>query len=137
MMDVFSDQSEFIYENIVTKAYSKNCTAVINAAAIAAMYCGVHKDIILKFYDVFCKADISGCEGFNIRAALNWRRQIDAMKAKHVQIDKTKMFLATQNAIWHFANNTSVSTIKVPAAPRYDVRDQIIRALGITGEAAA
>ena len=137
LYDMFEEQAVFLYENIVTRKYANNCTAAVFAASIAALYCGVHKDVIKKFFDVYSSADISGCDDLNVQAALNWRHQVDSMKARHASIDKTKMYLSVQNAIWNFANNTNVSTIKTPAKPRYDVRIQISNALGITEDEAA
>ena len=129
LFNAFQTQATYVFENIITKACGKGCQSPAFAAGVAAMYCGVDKDTVRKFFEVFTKADIAGCDGLNVRAVLNWRQQIDSMKAKRIHLDREKMYLGTQNAIYHFANNTSTTSIRVPATPRYDVRSKIMEAL--------
>ena len=94
------------------------------SAALAAMHCGVDHEAIEKFFKVFHKSDIHDCEGYNVQAALNWRRQIDDAKLQGMAMHNRKLYLGTQNAIWHFANNTSASRVTGEVRrPRYDVAD--------------
>ena len=48
---------------------------------------------------------------------------------KHVTIDKKKLYLGTQNAIWHFANKSDVTRIIAPNVPRFDMKEKIEAAL--------
>ena len=98
----------------------------IVSAAVAAMHCGVDHDVIEKFFKVFNKSDIHNCEGHNAQIVLNWRRQIDDAKLQGTPMNNRKVYLGTQNAIWHFANNTDTSRIAGDLKhPRYDVVDTI------------
>lgn len=119
-----------VYKSVITKAGSKARAPMISAA-IAAVDCGVDIDVVSKFFYIFFKDDISGCDNFNVGAALNWRRQIDKSKVNKVTIGARKLYLGTQNAIYHFANNTGVQKIVSPAECRYNVGDKVIHALGI------
>ena len=101
------------------------------SAAIAAMHCGVDQEIIEKFFKVFHKSDIHGCEGYNAQIVLNWRRQIDNAKLQGMAMNARKIYLGTQAAIYHFANNTEVTRVVVPNAPRYDVTGILSELLGI------
>lgn len=126
---VFRQQADYIYENVITKACGKGVGSTVLAAAIAAMYCGVEAEYIRQFFEVYTRADIAGCDGLNIQAPLYWRRQVDSSKAKHVSISRAKMYLGVQNAIYHFVNNSGVYTVRVPATPRYDVKNRIAEIL--------
>ena len=120
-----------VYEQIVSKAVGKGSRAPIVAAAIAAAKCGADTNALTRFFEVFNKDDISGCENFNCQAALNWRRQIDNARAKHVGMSRKKLYLGTQNAIYHFLKCDNVGIITVPDAPRYDVNAFIKHAFDI------
>lgn len=93
------------------------------SAAVAAMYHGVPADAIDKFFQVFRRADITECVGFNVNAALDWRRQIDDAKYHGSRMPGDKVFLGTQNAIYNFVNNTDVKRVTIPKTARYDVTD--------------
>lgn len=98
----------------------------IISAAVAAMHCGVSHDAIEKFFKVFNRSDIHNCEGYNAQIVLNWRRQIDDAKLQGTPMNSRKVYLGTQNAIWHFANNTNASRVSGDLRhPRYDVVDVI------------
>lgn len=114
-----------------TKHSFQQNTAPVTAAAISAVACGVDPEAIARFFGVFNKGDCTGCEGMNVSAPMNWRHVIDTAKARHVRIDQKKMYLGTQNAIWHFVNNTDAKKILVPNTPRYDISKRIAAALEI------
>lgn len=96
------------------------------SAALAAMHCGVDHDAIEKFFNVFNKSDIHNCENYNAQVVLNWRRQVDDAKLQGMAMSKRKLYLGTQNAIWHFVNNTGSTRIVGDLRhPRYDVTDII------------
>lgn len=120
MADVFKDEIESIHENVLNRSYARKNRAPVIAAAIAAMKCGVDIDSIQKFFAVFNKDDISGCYDYNCQAVLNWKRQIDEMRAQRIYVDSRKLYYGTQNAIWHFVNNTDAQRVLVPKTPRYD-----------------
>lgn len=120
-----------IFDNIVSRLGSCGRAQML-AAAIAAAECGVDIDSITKFFNIFYKDDVGGCFDYNIQAALNWKRQIDDAKIHKVQIDRKKLYLGTQNAIYHFVNNTGVSRIVAPAEPRYDIREKTEHALCVS-----
>lgn len=101
------------------------------SAAIAAMYCGVAPEVIEKFFNVFHKSDIHGCEGHNAQIVLNWRRQMDDAKLRGMPMNSRKVYLGTQSAIYHFANNTDATRAVVPNSPRYDVSEVLRELLDI------
>ena len=123
-----------VYDIISRSTAYRRMTAPMIAAIIAAIHKGVPATQAEKFCGVLCKADISGCENYNCQAPLNWQRQIDSAKARHIIIDREKMFLCTENAIWHFVNNTSATRIYAPDAPRYDVADELKTVIGTCNE---
>lgn len=122
-------QIELVYETGIKKSKGLRQSQVF-AAAVAALYCGVDAVSIARFFNVFYDADIVGCENNNIRAVLNWRRQLDDARARRMNIDRRKIYLGTQNAIYNFVNNTEVKTTVVPANPRYDVRQMVVETVG-------
>lgn len=127
----FSDATTSVYNEIITKV-GASARAPMVSAAIAAVQCGVPVDAVSKFFYIFFKDDVSGCDDYNIQAVLNWKRQVDAAKINRVSINRRKLYLGTQNAIYHFVNNTNVQRIVTPAECRYDVEDKIKRALCIS-----
>lgn len=128
LFDEFKKSATEIFENVISKLGSCGRAPMLSAA-IAAVECGVSVDAVSKFFNIFYKDDVSGCFDYNIQAALNWKRQIDDARIHKVQIDRKKLFLGTQNAIYHFVNNTDVSKIVAPSEPRYDVKERIEHAL--------
>ena len=126
-----------MHNAMVTKQNYRQNTAPVIAAAIAAVACGVDPEAVGRFFGVFNKGDVTGCEGMNINAPMSWRHVIDAAKVKHVRIDQKKLYLGTQNAIFHFVNNTDAKTARVPSVPRYDVSKRISEALEIKDETGA
>ena len=121
LFEIFDEPAQAAYRSAVSRRGVSRSQIV--SAAIAAMHCGVAADAIEKFFKVFNKSDIHGCEGFNVQAALNWRRQVDDAKIQGMAMNNRKVYLGTQSAIWHFANNTDVSRVVVPTTPRYDIAD--------------
>lgn len=130
ILEYFEPHITEVYRMVATKNITMR-NVQVSSAAIAAMYCGVDKDVIAKFFAVFHKADIHNCENYNIQAVLNWRRQLDDAKMRGLSVSPKKIYLGTQNAIWHFANNTNVTRVVNISAPKYDVKNAIIAALGI------
>lgn len=130
LFNEFSDATTNVYDEIVSK-FGMLPRAPMISAAIAAVQCGVPVDALIKFFYIFFKDDVSGCDNYNVQAVLNWRRQVDTAKMNKVTIDARKLYLGTQNAIYHFVNNTDVSRVVVPAEFRYNVEDNIKRALNI------
>lgn len=128
--DAFRESTLDVHNEIVTKS-GRHARAPMLAAAIAAIERGVPSGAVSKFFDIFFNDDVTGCQNFNVQAALNWKRQIDAAKIQHVYVDAKKCYLGTQNAIHHFVSNTNVSKVEVPDDPVYDVSDMVARAIGI------
>lgn len=131
LYEEFQSAADSIFDNVVSKV-GASIRAPMVSAAIAAVQCGVDIDAVSKFFYIFFKDDVSGCENYNIQAVLNWKRQVDAAKMNKVSIDRRKLYLGTQNAIYHFVNNTDVSRIVAPADYRYNVEEKIKHALGMT-----
>lgn len=129
LFDVFGDEALTAYRSAVTKRTIGRSQVV--SAAIAAMHCGVSHEAISKFFNVFHKSDIRGCDGYNVRVALNWRRQIDDAKLQGMAMSNRRIYFGTQAAIWHFVNNTDVTRVVVPTKPKYDVSDVIKSVLGV------
>ena len=122
LFEAFGEHTSVAFRHGIHKATGRS---QIISAALAAMYCGVSHDAIEKFFKVFHKSDIHNCDGYNVQAALNWRRQIDDAKLQGMTMNNRKVYLGTQNAIWHFVNNTTVSRVGDVRSPRYDVTDVI------------
>lgn len=120
----FSNSLSLVYDNII-KRYGSRIKAPMAAAAIAAVECGVDVDTITRFFCVFAKDDVTGCEEYNVSAVLNWKRQLDNARARHVRVEQRKLYMGTQNAIFHFVNNTKVTTIAIPSKYRYDVSEKV------------
>lgn len=128
LMLEFQPAATAVYQNLLSKS-KITARAPMTAAAIAAVSCGVDADAVTKFFQIVFCDDVTGCDGFNVNAALNWKRQVEQAKAARVQIDRKKLFRGTQNAIYHFVNNTGVTKILAPSECRYDVSDKIEHAL--------
>ena len=128
LMQEFYPAATSVYQNLLTKS-KITARAPMFAAAIAAVSCGVDADAVSKFFQIVFCDDVTGCDGFNVNAALNWKRQVEQAKAARVQIDRRKLYRGTQNAIYHFVNNTGVNKILAPADCRYDVAEKVERAL--------
>lgn len=124
LFDAFHDEAASIYDIVLSKKRPTKNSSML-AAAVAAMHSGVRPDAIMKFFEVFFKYDVTGCDGYNVKAALDWKRQFDDARVNRVRINSDKMYLGTQNAIYHFVNNTSVERIATPELPRYSVRDTV------------
>ena len=127
----FKDPLGEIYDSVTPKNIT-SVRAPMLSAAVAAVSDGVDASVISKFFKVFCNDDISGCDGYNVSAALNWKRQMDDAKIHKTHIDRKKLYLCTQNAIYHFANNTGVQRVQEPASYRYDMTERIKGALHMT-----
>ena len=126
----FQAPVESVYNNIVSKIRASIRSPMLSAA-IAAIQCGVSVDAVSKFFYIFFKDDVSGCDNYNIQAVLNWKRQIDTAKMNKVSINSKKLYLGTQNAIYHFVNNTKVCKVVAPADYRYNVYEKIKHALDV------
>lgn len=130
VFNVFHEQMIALFGLTNAKHNGANRCQLLSAA-IAAMYCGVPTEAIDKFFQVFRRADITDCAGFNVNAALDWRRQIDEAKYHGSRMPGDRVFLGTQNAIYNFVNNTDVKRIVVPKEHRYNVTGVVKEALKI------
>ena len=129
LFDAFGAHTTVAFRCGINKSINRS---QVVSAAIAAMQCGVDHEIIEKFFKVFNKSDIHNCEGYNAQIVLNWRRQIDDAKLQRAPMTNRKIYLGTQNAIWHFANNTTVSRVAGDIRhPRYDVAEVIKSAVDV------
>lgn len=130
MFDAFKDATTKVFNRLLGKSrYAAR--APIFAAAIAAVDCGVDIEAVERFFSVLLKDDATGCQDYNLNAALNWKRQLDAAKASRVQIDRRRLYLGTQNAIYHFVGNTGVSRVSAPNGSRYDVSSKVASIFGL------
>lgn len=129
LFDAFGSHTAVAFRCGVNKSINRS---QVISAAIAAMQCGVSHETIEKFFKVFNRSDIHNCEGHNAQVVLNWRRQIDDAKIQRAPMNNRKIYLGTQNAIWHFANNTKTSRIAGDIRnPRYDVTAVIKSAIDL------
>lgn len=129
LFDAFGSHTAVAFRCGVNKSINRS---QVISAAIAAMQCGVSHETIEKFFKVFNRSDIHNCEGHNAQVVLNWRRQIDDAKIQRAPMNNRKIYLGTQNAIWHFANNTKASRIAGDIRnPRYDVTAVIKSAIDL------
>ena len=112
------------YKLAVSKKVGHRSSQIVSAT-IAELYHGVSPDALSKFFTVFNKADIHNCNGYNVTAALSWRRQLDDVKLKGLSMARNKIYLGTQAAIWHFVNNTDVRRIIIPGSPKYDMKELV------------
>ena len=119
------------YRNILTNRHAAHRTrrGAVTAAIVSAMLCGVSEDAIERFIDVYLHNDISGCEAYNAAAPLNLAQQIMEARARGTSINSHRLYLATQNAIWHFVENTPSKLLYPITKPRYDVSEFLASAL--------
>lgn len=129
LIEKLMPQLRAVYESCILRAKGTRPCQMF-AAALAALCCGESPSDVSRFFDVFFHDDIAGCEENNVRVVLNWKRQLSDGKIRRVRIDPQKLYLGTQNAIWHFVRNTDVTRVTIPGAPRYDVQDLIIETIG-------
>lgn len=121
LFEAFGEHANVAFRYGINKSIGRS---QVISAALAAMHCGVSHDAIEKFFKVFNRSDIHNCDNYNVQVVLNWRRQVDDAKLQGMAMGKRKLYLGTQNAIWHFVNNTSASRIVGDIRnPRYDVND--------------
>lgn len=129
LFDAFGEHTTVAFRCGVNKSINRS---QVISAAIAAMQCGVSHETIEKFFKVFNRSDIHNCEENNAQVVLNWRRQIDDAKIQRAPMNNRKIYLGTQNAIWHFTNNTRTSRIAGDIRnPRYDVTAVIKSAIDL------
>ena len=121
----YMNECIWIYKIIGTK-HGRNSSA-INGACLAAMICGVDPTEIVKFMNVYRMYDVTGCDGKNTQAALSLRRIVDEALMQKNRIDAKKLYLMTQNAIWHFVNNTDTHRASATDTPRYDINEKMNR----------
>lgn len=119
------------YRSVITnrKSMQRTRRGALTAAIIAAMLCGVSEEAIERFLEVYLRNDVTGCEGYNIAAPLALSEQILEAKARGASINGRRLYLATQNAIYHFVENTSTKQFHPITKPRYDVSAIIADAL--------
>lgn len=128
LMEEFSPAATQVYNNLLSKS-KMSARAPMFAAAVAAITCGVDADAISKFFQIVFCDDVTGCDNYNINAAINFKRQVEQAKVQRIHIDRSKLFRCTQNAIYHFVNNTGVTKIVAPSECRYDVSAKVEHAL--------
>lgn len=131
IFEVTKPQAKLCYKNIICTYGSirKTRRGAVTAAIIAAMLCGVSEETIERFCDVYLRNDVTGCDGYNVAAPLTLAEQILEARAHGYSIDSRKLYLATQNAIYHFTENTDTKRFVPIAKPRYDVSEIISAAL--------
>lgn len=116
-----------LYKIVATRGGKR--VASVSAACLAAMMCGVSAEAVDKFMKAFRKFDTTGCENYNVQTALSLRRQVDDAALRKMRIDSKKLYLMTQNAIYHFVNNTNSARATTPTTPRYDVSSMVLEVI--------
>lgn len=117
----YTTECVWLYKIIGTK--NTRSSSAVNAACLAAMISGVDPTDIMRFMDVYRLVNVSGCENKNAQAALSLRRMIDDALMQKNRIDAKKLYVVTQNAIYHFVNNTDARRLTATEAPRYNISD--------------
>lgn len=84
----------------------------IGAACLAAMLNGVPVDAVRKFIRLYGNADISGCGEYNVQVVLTFRHYLDGLRARHMRMNDSQMFLAAQRVLYTFVNNNSGGRIE-------------------------
>ena len=128
LFEAFDQHAMTVYHSAVNKGVRKS---QVVSAALAALSCGVDSVGVSKFFQVFNKLDINNCDGYNVQAALNWRRQMDDAKLQGMTMNRKRIYVGTQNAIWHFVNNTDATRVSSNGDARYDVKNIVMSALGV------
>lgn len=128
LFEAFDQHAMTVYHCAVNKGVRKS---QVISAALAALNCGVDAPAIVKFFQVFNKLDIKNCDGYNVQAALSWRRQMDDAKLQGMTMHRKRIYVGTQNAIWHFVNNTDATRVSSNGDARYDVKNVVMSALGV------
>ena len=80
--------------------------AIVGAALLAAIYRGENRDALTQFCNVYCQNDVSGCENFNAKHALNIRDYVRDHR------DSTDVISRVESAIYAFANNKPMMRLR-------------------------
>lgn len=125
LLDAFSDEIKALYKCSTSR---KSTNSAVNAAALSALLCGESADDIYKYFSIFLNGDSTDCDGYNIAAVYNWNRQLMDAKIRHLAMQPTKVYSATQNSIWNFIHADSSKLIRATKTTRYPVV-KIIKAI--------
>lgn len=101
-----------------------------NAAFLAALINGVDPAKLSAYAQVHIYNDISGCDGYNVNAALIWSKRMLTESAKGTPLSKENVYYGTQNAIWLFINAVNTKSARIPTFGRYPCKDKIASILG-------
>lgn len=85
--------------------------AIVGAALLAAIYRGENQDALQKFCNVYSKNEVSGCEGYNPRHALNIRDYVRDHR------DSKEAMNRVESAIFAFCNNRSNMRVRDDCYP--------------------
>ena len=80
----------------------RNIPALVGAALLSAIYRGENQDALQKFCNVYSKNEVSGCENYNPRHALNIRDYVRDHR------DCKEALSRVESAIYAFCNNRSM-----------------------------
>lgn len=122
-------QDEFDVIHRITNGGKSGLSSESAGAVASALIWGEPEEAIVKWCKVFANADVRDCEGYNIAAAINWRRQMDDAKLTKRSMSRNNLFLGTENSIWNFCNDTEAKVIKIPKAARYEIKGTLIKAI--------
>lgn len=85
---------------------SSRIPAIVGASMLAAKYRGESDDALYKFCQIYKTNDVSGCENFNPKHALNLRDYVRDHKYSAELYDRC------ESSIWAFAHNLSSLRIR-------------------------
>lgn len=85
---------------------TRRLPGIVGAAVLSAIYRGENADALNKFVQVYRRNEVSGCEGYNPRYALNLRDYVAHYK------NNSDVYDRCESAIWAFAHNLSCLRIR-------------------------
>lgn len=85
---------------------NRRLPGIVGAALLAAMYRGEDKEAIRRFSEVYRRNEVSGCEGYNPKYALNLRDYVSQYK------HNADVYNRCESSIWAFAHNLSALRVR-------------------------
>lgn len=98
--------NEIISENGHAHAKGRGINGFVGAGLLCALYRGEQPDALRKFVEVYRYNDVSGCEGYNARHALNLRDWVRDHR------ESAEGFARVESAICAFCHNKSQLYVK-------------------------
>lgn len=105
-IDRHYDDCELLNEVTRRNGNAKRIPSLVGAAMLGAIYRGENPDALYRFSDVYRKNDVSHCEDYNPRHALNIRDYVRDHR------DSGESLTRIESAIYAFSHNNSMLKVR-------------------------